>query len=366
MPKAAVLFERNTPLEVVELDIDAPASTEIVVAIAASGICHSDLSVQHGVMTVPLPLVLGHEGAGIVTHIGDDVTDVAVGDHVVLSWVASCGRCYWCERGEVYLCGAAQAAADAGTQLDGTRRLRRGDTEIGQMSSLGTFAEQVVVPAKAAIPIRADVPLEIAALIGCGVLTGLGAATRSVTIDPGDTVVVFGCGGVGLNAIQGARLQGAGEVVAVDLSPAKLDLATTLGATRTVDAGEVDALTVVRELTDGRGADIAFEVSGNEDVIRQAIRSTRRGGHAVLVGIPGPDARVETKAMNLIYGARSIHGCWYGSCDPRIDVPRIIDLHDEGLLELRSLISREISIDEVNEGLDDLATGVATRSVIRF
>lgn len=366
MPRAAVLREIGEPLEVIELDLEAPRFGEVEVAIAASGICHSDLSVQRGVVGVPRPVVLGHEGAGIVTRIGPGVTSVAEGDHVVLSWVPSCGHCRWCRRDEAYLCASGQKAADAGRMLDGTTRLRDGDAHVHQMSALGTFAERVVVPVQSAVRIPADVPFELAALIGCGVLTGLGAATRTASISEGDSVAVFGCGGVGLNVLQGARLAKAERIIAVDMSPAKLELALRFGATDTVDASTVDPVEALKELTDGAGVDVSFEVIGLQATIQQALRSVRRGGQTILVGMPDREAILPMRALAAVYGARTIRGCWYGSSLPQIDVPNILDLHDRGVIELRALISNEIVLDDINRGLDDLASGTATRSVIRF
>ena len=325
MPRAAVLRQIGEPLEIVDLVLSEPGDDEIEVAIVASGICHSDLSVQRGVVGVPLPVIPGHEGAGIVTRIGPGVTSVREGDHVVLSWVPSCGNCFWCVRDESYLCESGQLAADNGRMLDGTHRFSLDGSPVNQMSSLGTFAERIVV-----------------------------------------TVAVFGCGGVGLNVVQGARLAGAERIVAVDTSPAKLALAVRFGATDVVNGGDVDAVDALKELTAGRGVDVSFEVIGLQATIQQALRSTRRGGQTILVGIPDRDAIIPMRAMAAVYGGRTIRGCWYGSSLPQQDVPRILELHDRGELELRALISGELALDDVNRGLDDLASGTATRSVIRF
>jgi S-(hydroxymethyl)glutathione dehydrogenase/alcohol dehydrogenase len=361
-----VLRETGAPLDVIEVDLQGPGAREIEVAVAASGICHSDLSVQRGVVRVPLPVVPGHEGAGTVTRVGAQVTEVAEGDHVVLSWVPSCGTCHWCTREQAFLCAAGQRAADAGRLLDGSTRIHHAGEAINQMSSLGTWAERVVVPVQSAVRIDPGVPLELAALVGCAVLTGVGAATRTASIRQGDTIVVFGCGGVGLNVIQGGRLAGAEQIVAVDTNPAKLTLATRFGATATIDAAQHDVVDAVRELTDGRGADVVFEVIGLQLTIDQSVKATRRGGETVLVGVPDRDATVPMRALGLVYGGRTVRGCWYGSSLPSVDVPRLLDLHASGQLELRDLISAEITLDDINRGLDDLASGTATRSVIRF
>jgi S-(hydroxymethyl)glutathione dehydrogenase/alcohol dehydrogenase len=366
MPKAAVLREVNEPLDVVDLDLAVPGVGEVEVAIAASGICHSDLSVQRGVVGIPLPVVLGHEGSGVVTRVGQDVIGLAEGDHVVLSWVPSCGECVWCVRDEAFLCESGQRAADLGRLLDGGARLSERGIDVNQMSALGTFAERTVVPAQSAVPIPSDIPLELAALVGCGVLTGVGAATRTANIRRGDSVAVIGCGGVGLNVIQGARLAGAERIIAIDTSPAKLLLAGRFGATDTVNALETDVVDELKSLTSGRGVDVSFEVIGLQATIQQAIRATRRGGETVLVGIPDREATIPIKALAAVYGARTIKGCWYGSSLPHVDVPNILALHEQGKLELRALISGQIALSEVNRGLTDLAAGTATRSVIRF
>jgi len=366
VPRAAVLREIGEPMQVLDLALAPPGADEIEVAIVASGICHSDLSVQRGVVVIPRPVVLGHEGAGIVTQVGPSVTSVAEGDHVVLSWVPSCGHCRWCARDEAYLCASGQKAADAGRMLDGTTRLRLGHEDVHQMSALGTWAERVVVPVQSAVKIPTDVPLELAALVGCGVLTGVGAATRTASIRQGDVIAVFGCGGVGLNVLQGARLAGAERIVAVDTSAAKLDLARRFGATDTVDASAVDAVSALQELTGGIGVDVSFEVIGLQATIQQALRSARRGGQTILIGMPDRDATLPMRALGAVYGARTIRGCWYGSSLPQIDVPHILELHGRGEIELRALISGEIVLDDINHGLADLAAGTATRSVIRF
>lgn len=366
MPRAAVLFEIDSPLEVIDLDIEDPRAGEIEVAIGATGICHSDLSAQRGIVDTPCPAVLGHEGAGTVLRVGPGVTDLAPGDRVVLSWVAACGTCYWCVRDESHLCAIGQAAADAGRQLDGTLRLHVDGLGVHQMSTLGTFCERVVVPAQSAVPIPDHLELALAALIGCGVLTGIGAATRTASIRDGDTVVVIGCGGVGLNTVQGAVLAGAGTVVAVDLSQEKLDLAAAFGATHLVNAGEADPVELVRSLTNGRGADVAFEVIGLQDTIVQALRSIRRGGEAILVGIPDRAALISTKALPFVYGAKTVRGSWYGSSNPAADVRRLIELHDEGRIVLEPLIGRRLTLDEINDGFADLAEGSVARSIIEF
>src|SRR6478609_4090412 len=260
--KAPVLTAYDTPLETRDdIEIAPPGPGEVKIKVVASGVCHSDLSVLNGTIPLPTPIVLGHEGAGIVEAIGEGVTSVAVGDHVVLSFVPACGECYQCKHQQAYLCEKSAAQAAAGL-LDGTTRLTSAGAPLHQMACLGTFGPYAIVPEISTVKIPDDVPLEIAALIGCGVLTGVGAALNTADIHPGDTVAVIGCGGVGLNVIQGARIAGAREIIAVDLVPTKLGMAEEFGATHTVCAADCDPVAAVLELTGQRGADVVFEVIG--------------------------------------------------------------------------------------------------------
>lgn len=367
MTRAAILKELNSPLIVEEVDLSPPKTGEVSVRIAASGICHSDLSLQRGHVVVPLPVVPGHEGAGVITAVGPGVTDVQVGDHVVLSWLPECGTCYWCQRGEGFLCAEGQAISNASTMLDGTHRLHQDGVGIYQMSALGTFAEEVVVPARSVVPIHKSLDLRLAALLGCGVLTGVGAATRTAQIRRGDSVAVIGCGGVGLNVIQGSRFAGAETIIAVEPNEAKRLLAKDLGATHAVDPDDGDVVAQIQELTGGRGVDVAFEVIGAEATINQAIRASRRGGQAVLVGIPSADTYVKVRALaGVVLQAKTIKGCWYGSCRPREDVPILMELYESGALKLDQLISAELTLDEINKGFDMLSGGTVARSVIVY
>src|SRR3954452_24833518 len=272
MTRAAVFTAVGEPLEIRDdIEVEAPHAGEVKVRMVASGVCHSDLSMQNGTMMAAPPMVLGHEGAGIVEEIGEGVTTVKPGDRVVISWVPQCGECYFCTRDQGYLCERAGVAMASGGMLDGTTRFTSQGQPLRQMASSGTFSEVSVVPEIGVVKIGEDVDMKIAALIGCGVLTGVGAAMNTADIKPGDTVAVLGCGGVGLNVIQGARIKGAGEIVAIDMHPTKLELATQFGATRTVHAGEQNAVSEVMNLTGQRGADVAFEVIGLAPTIEQAV-----------------------------------------------------------------------------------------------
>ncbi len=367
MARAAVYTTFNQPLEIkTDVEVSPPHAGEIKIKMAASGVCHSDVSVVDGTLMVMPPSVLGHEGAGVVEEVGEGVTNFAPGDHVVISWVPQCGECFFCKRGQGFLCEVGSNSM-GGTMLDGTKRLKSGDTELGQMSGSGTFCEYAVVPTIAAVKVDKDLDLKVGALIGCGVLTGVGAALNTADIQKGDSVAVVGCGGVGLNVIQGARIAGASEIIAVDMVDTKLKLATDFGATQTVNAGDGDPVEAVRNLTGGRGADVAFEVIGLEPTIEQAINMTRRGGETVLVGVPRMDVQVAVPAfLGLILQNKTIKGCWYGSSNVQQDVPKLIELYKKGDLKLDELISREIDLAEVNDAFEAMKRGEVARSVIVY
>lgn len=364
--KAAVLPAHNEPIETRDdVELAPPGPGEVRVKIVASGVCHSDLSVQNGTIPLPTPIVLGHEGAGIVEELGEGVTKVAVGDHVVLSFVPACGECYTCRHGQPYICEKSAAQAAAGL-LDGTTRLTSDGAPLHQMACLGTFGPYAVVPEISMVKIPDDVPLDVASLIGCGVLTGVGAALNTASIQAGDTVAVIGCGGVGLNVIQGARIAGATTIIAVDMFESKLEMAKEFGATHTIKADEQDGVAGIMALSEGRGADVTFEVIGLGATIEQAITATRAGGEVVLVGVPRMDVMVNLNAaFTWLYLAKTIKGCWYGSSDVHRDVPKLLELWKSGELKLEELISKEITVDQVNEAFADMQAGTVARSVIR-
>src|SRR5581483_4162742 len=297
MPKAAVCTGLNEPLEIQDLELEAPHAGEVKVKMGASGVCHSDLSVQNGTLMGAFPMVLGHEGAGEIVEVGEGVEGLAVGDHVVVSWVPQCGQCYFCTHGQGYLCEAGGMAMATGGLLDGSTRFSRDGEPVKQMACSGTFSELAVIPAIGAVKIPDDIPFEIAALIGCGVLTGVGAALNTADIAQGDTVAVIGCGGVGLNVIQGAKIAGASEIIAIDMLPNKLEMAKDFGATTLVNASEGDPVSKVMDLTEQRGVDVAFEVIGLKPTIEQTIMMTRRGGEAILVGVPRMEVMLELPAF---------------------------------------------------------------------
>jgi Zn-dependent alcohol dehydrogenase len=366
--RAAVLHGLDQPFTVRDdVEVEPPRAGEIKVRVAACGVCRSDLSMQDGTMPVPMPVVLGHEASAVVEEVGHGVTDLAPGDHVVVSWVPQCGVCFFCQRGQPQLCQASDAVLLAGGLLDGSPRLRLDDAPLFQMCGTGMFSEETVISACSAVKVPADLPLDVAALLGCAVLTGVGAALNTATITAEDTVAVVGCGGVGLNVVQGARIAGAAQIVAVDVHPAKLAAAETFGATATVDASTADPANAVRDLTGQRGADVVFEVLGHRPTIDQAISMTRRGGQTILVGIPRLDVVLELPAMlAFVISERTIKGCWYGSSDIRRDVPRLVELYGEGRLRLDELVSQRIGLDDVNEAMVALKAGELTRSVIVY
>lgn len=367
MTKAAVCREIGKPLEILDLELQAPKAGEVRVRLGASGVCHSDLSVQNGTLLQPVPAVLGHEGAGTVVEVGEGVEHLAVGDHVVISWVPQCGTCYFCERDQGELCEVGSAALITGGLLDGTSRFLLQGQPVLQMAAAGTFSEETVVPAIGAVKIDPDVPLEQAALIGCGVLTGFGAAVNTASIRQGDSVAVVGCGGVGLNVIQGARHAGAERIIAVDMVDGKLERARQFGATDTLNAGAGDPVAQVMELTGGRGADVSFEVIGLEQTIEQSFNMARRGGQTILVGVPTIETNFTTPAaFGLVFAEKTVKGCWYGSSNVHRDVPKLARLYMEGKLMLDELISREITLEDVNSAFEAMGSGDVARSVIKY
>jgi S-(hydroxymethyl)glutathione dehydrogenase/alcohol dehydrogenase len=356
VPKAAVLTEVGGPQQVRDVRLRDLGPTDVQVEIAAAGVCHSDLSLATGVLSQPLPAVLGHEGSGRVVAIGSDVTHVAVGDHVVLNWAPPCRSCWFCSTGEPWLCeNALNAASTSHASADG------GDLYPGL--GTGAFAEQTVVPAAAVIPIGDDVPLEAAALLGCAVLTGVGAVVNTARTKPGESVVVVGLGGVGLSALQGARMAGAGTVIAVDVTADKAPMATRCGATEFLVAAD-DLAKQVRRLTGGRGADVAIECVGRGSTIRQAWSTTRRGGRTVVVGIGRNDDRADFGALELFHFARSLTGCVYGSADPDVEVPRLVSAWREGRIDLEALATDRTDLTGIDTAFDRMREGRGGRTLV--
>jgi S-(hydroxymethyl)glutathione dehydrogenase/alcohol dehydrogenase len=359
--KAAVMRAQKTPLEIEEVQIDKPRAGEVLVRTAASGICHSDLHVIEGGLPMPPPCILGHEPAGVVEQVGEGVTGFAPGDHVIGCISAWCGECEMCLRGKPHLCGGATLQRPS----DSPPRLSRDGDVILQFANLSSFAEQMVTHERSLVKIRHDMPLDRAALIGCGVTTGVGAALNTAQVRPGSTCVVIGCGGVGLSALQGCRIAGAGRVVAVDNQAWKLDLASNLGATDTVDSSDGDPVGQVMELTGG-GADYAFECIGLVPTVQQAVGMLKRSGTAVLVGIVPVGTMAELHIADITLQEKRVMGSMMGSNRFRLDMPRYIDFYLDGRLMLDEMISSRIGLEDVNDSLDKMRAGEIARSVITF
>lgn len=363
--QAAVLHQPNTRLVIQQLTLDEPKQHEVLVRIAASGVCHSDYHLISGATQHPLPAVLGHEGAGVVEAVGPGVNRFQPGDHVTLNWAPDCGQCFYCQRGRPNLCETFTGPIWAGTMLDGTPRLHLGEQPVYHYCGLASFAEYVVVPQESCIAIRHDVPLKVAALVGCAVATGVGAAMYTAQVHPGESVVVFGCGGVGLNILQGAALCGAQTIIAVDTNQLKMHLARQFGATHTLLAGD-DPIAAIRELTDGRGADHAFEAIGLPAVQEQSLSAIRPGGTLTLAGLSPMGTGTNLPGAVITRQEKVIKGSYYGTVNARRDFPLLLDLYMAGKLKLDELISQEYRLDQVNEAFDSMLSGEVARGVIVF
>lgn len=364
--RAAVIRETGGPLELAELTLDPPQDGELLVRIVAAGVCHSDVSVLDGTLPSKFPIVLGHEGAGVVVGIGQGVTDFQPGDRVVLSWLAQCGACFYCRRGQPALCEVAARGMGNSSLPDGTTRFHDGEAGVSHMLGLGVFADHCVVQATAAHKIPDGLGFAQAALVGCGVLTGFGAATNSARIEDGDAVAVIGCGGVGLNAVQGARVAGAKTVIAIDPSGPRRELAMDFGATDAFPPDD-DVVAAVRERTGGRGVDVAIEAVGREDSVRLAVRLTRPGGQSVLVGAAPPSVRLSVPVFaGMVTTEKSVRGSLYGSSLVSRDLRLIADLYRDGRVKLDELVGATFAFDELAQAFDYCATAKGTRAVIEF
>jgi len=363
--RGAVLPGPRRGFEVTEVELEPPRSNEVLVRVAASGLCGSDLNAVDGKRTlVPFPAILGHEAAGVVEEVGEGVESIRVGDHVVITILPSCGRCRACSSGRPNFCETAAAAMRDGALLDGSRRLSLGGEPLNHFLAVSSFAEYAVVPESAVVVIDPAMPLDRAALIGCGVLTGFGAVRHTAGLEPGSRVAVFGCGGVGLSAVQAARVAGAAQIVAVDVQPEKLALARALGATDAVDASVEDPAVAVRRVSEG-GVDHAFEAVGRQETIDQAWASLAPRGQLVIVGVLASGAKLTIDADPLIEEKR-ITGCYLGSGAPRRDVPRLVGLYLDGELLLDELITRRLELTQLDEGFERMRTGTEARQVVVF
>ena len=358
--KAAVLRAQKQPLAIEDVDVSTPGPHEVLVRTSAAGICHSDLHFHSGAYPYPMPAVLGHESAGIVEQVGSEGTYVAKGDPVITCLSVFCGRCEYCLSGRPALC------TKEGTRRrpDQPPRLTKGDELVHQFLDLSSFAEQMLVHENALVKIREDMPLDKAALIGCGVTTGVGAVLNTASVEAGSSVAVLGCGGVGLSAIQGANIAGAGRIIAVDMLDAKLELARRFGATDTVNAGTGDPVEQVVELTGG-GVDYSFEAIGLKVAAEQAWRMLKNGGTATVIGMIPVGTMVELHGVDFLF-EKKIQGSSMGSNRFRFDMPKYVDFYLAGKLNLDDLISQHIKLDEINRGFEQLERGEVARSVIRF
>jgi NDMA-dependent alcohol dehydrogenase len=364
--KAAVLFEVGQKLEIREVDVQKPKPGEVLIRMAAGGVCHSDLHVMTGHLVASLPAILGHEGSGVVAEVGAGVTSVKPGDHVIPLWRLSCGECEYCTGGRPALCPAGTEIRMTGRLRDGTSRFTLDGKEIKHFAGVSSFSEYSVVPEKAVVKIPDDLPLERAALLGCAVITGVGAVINAARVRAGSSVAVFGSGGVGLNVIQGAALAGAEKIIALDLLENKLEYARQFGATHTVNASKGNAVEQVRALTDGRGVDYAFEVIGLPATMRQAYDSLAKRGMAVVVGVTPMTTEVSVPVMSLVFEERILTGSVYGSSRPRIDILMLIDLYRAGKLKLDELLTRTYPFEQINQAYEALERGEVARSVVAF
>jgi S-(hydroxymethyl)glutathione dehydrogenase / alcohol dehydrogenase len=354
--RAAVLSAPGAPLRVAELDLPEPGPGQVRVRIAATGVCHSDLSLAKGALRQKMPVVLGHESAGTVASVGEGVTSVSPGDRVVLCWAPPDGTCWFCRQGEPWLCEhSSDAAAVPYARVEGQ--------DVYPGLSTGGFAEETVVSERAVLPVPDAVPLEHAALVGCAVMTGVGAVLKTAAVRAGQSVLVVGLGGVGLSVVQGARLAGAGQVVVADRAPEKLELARSLGATDLLEVGG-DLPKQVRALTDGRGVDHAFDCVGLGATIRSSWQATRRGGVATVVGIGSKEERVEFNALELFHFARTLQASVYGSTDPFTDIPAVLEHAAAGRLDLGALVGGTVGLDDVGEVFEAMERGATTRTLV--
>jgi Zn-dependent alcohol dehydrogenase len=372
--KAAVLrqtglpapYALSQPLVIETVELAPPGTGELCVRVLAAGLCHSDLSVINGSRTRPMPMVLGHEATGEIVELGADVQGFRVGDRVVFCFVPSCGRCVPCASGRPSLCEPGAAANVAGTLLGGERRwLDANGTTLHHFLGVSGFAEYTVVSARSAVRIDHDLVPEIAALFGCAVMTGVGAVVNAARVSAGESVAIFGLGGVGLAAVLGAHASGANPLIAIDVAAHKFELARSLGATHCIDAADPNAIERLRELSQG-GVQFAIESVGDERVLAQAYAATRRGGTTVTVGLPAPGRMLTIPAFNLVTEERTIKGSFMGSAVPSRDVPRLIALYRAGRLPVDRLLTHKLQLDEINTGFDRLARAEAIRQVVQL
>jgi S-(hydroxymethyl)glutathione dehydrogenase/alcohol dehydrogenase len=364
--RAAVLRQSGTPLAIEQVTSRDPAPTDVVVRMRAAGLCHTDLEVIDGSLRYPLPMILGHEASGVVEEVGSAVRNVRVGDHVILSWNPHCGHCFHCDRDQPILCETYLGEGPKGLHFDGLSKAHMQDGhDLTHLMFLGAFAEVCVVPEQQAIVVSKDIPFDRSCLIGCGVMTGVGAALNVADIKYGDTVMVIGCGAVGLAAVQGAVMAGAGNVIAVDLDDKKLALAANLGATQTVNATRDDPVEVARAATKGRGADVVLESAGHPVAFRQTTEAVRVGGQVIWLGKIDVTKDVSFRWGSLM-GEKRLRRSSYGGARPLRDFPLLAQAYLDGKLKLDELITGRMKLDAINQGFDDLRAGRSIRTVLEF
>ena len=359
--RAAVLESMPSELHIMDVQLDKPRAGEVLIRTAAAGLCHSDLHFMDALYPHPLPAVLGHESAGVVEAVGEGVTYVQPGDHVITCLSAYCGGCDYCLTGRLALCNNRAAIERPAGEAS---RITCNGEHVHQFMRLSSFAEQLLIHEHAVVKIDKDMPLDRAALIGCGVTTGLGAVFRTAAIEAGSIVAVIGCGGIGLNCVQGARIAGAGRIIAIDLNPAKLEMAQDFGATDVIDGSKVDVVAAVKELTNG-GVEYSFEAIGNKTAAEQSFSMLRAGGTATVIGMIPMGTKIELHGVELL-AEKKIQGSNMGSNRFRVDMPRYIDLYMQGRLKLDELVSARIGLDDINSGFAAMKAGSVARSVIIF
>ena len=356
--KAAVLYDINTPLQIERIALPNIENDQVRVRLVASGVCHSDWHVVKGEWPfIPIPIILGHEGAGVVEEIGSEVNNIKVGDHVILSWKRNCGLCEMCQVGYPNLC-------DVKADQRGQPHLLNSGRQMDKFNGLGTFSTETILPQDVVIPIDKEIPLPQAALVGCGVVTGVGAVLNTAKVEPGKSVAVFGCGGVGLNVIQGAMIAGAEPIIAIDILNNKLELGKQFGATHTINSSQVDPVMAIQDLTEGQGVHYAFEAVGLiSDPFKQSILCTRKRGITVYVGHAPVNTPVDFDAR-ILFSEKMVIGSHYGTCRPRVDFPRLLGLYKADKLKLDELVTRVYPLEQINQAFTALGAGEVARSVL--
>lgn len=371
--KVAVLHEtglqtpyaKSKPLKIETVELDDPQANEVLIKIKAVGLCHSDLSVINGSRPRPTPMVLGHEAAGVIEKLGENVTNFSLGDHVVCTFIPSCGNCEYCREARPALCEKGALANNEGEMLEGGRRIKKQDHTIHHHLGVSGFAEYAVVSTNSIVKVDEDIPFEKLAVFGCAVITGVGAVINTANVSVGSTVAVVGLGGIGLNSILGAKLSGARHIIAIDIKDSKLDIAKELGATDVYNSKDKNTVQRIKEKYDG-GVDYAFETAGVVPAMDVAYQVTKRGGTTVTTGLPDPEHKFSLPQVTLTAEERTIKGSYVGSCIPARDIPRFIELYKQGRLPIDNLLTDILTLEEINEGFDRLATGDIARLVIKM